>query len=57
MAAVVIGIILTILQSGWLVVSGLMIIPAVIVAVVAIFAIQIVLSILKGVFNLIYKRF
>ncbi|GEM_PF-1928987 len=54
---VILGIIIAILQTGWLVISGLMIIPAIIVAVVVIVVIQIVLSILKGIFNMIYKRF
>lgn len=57
MIAVVLGLIISILSTGWLVISGLMIIPALIVAFIAIFVIQLCLLILKGIFNQIRKRF
>lgn len=50
------AIIIAFLMNGWLVVSKLMIIPAIIVAFIAIFAIQIVLVILSGIFSQIRKR-
>lgn len=57
MIIVVVGLILIGLSAGWLVISGLMLIPAVIIAVVSIFVLQIVLMIIKGLFNLIRKHF
>jgi len=57
MILVVLGLIIAGLAAGWLVISGLMIIPAIIVAFIAIFALQIVIMILKGIFNMIRKRF
>lgn len=56
MIVVIGGLILAGLSAGWLVISGLMIIPAIIVALVAVFAIQIAIMILKGIFNMIRKR-
>lgn len=56
MIVVIGGMILAGLSAGWLVISGLMIIPAVIIAVISIFAIQIAIMILKGIFNMIRKR-
>ncbi|QCE39931.1 hypothetical protein [Psychroserpens sp. NJDZ02] len=57
MILVVGGLILIGLSAGWLAISGLMLIPAVIVAIVAIVVLQIILMIIKGIFNIIRKRF
>ena len=57
MIIVVGGLILAGLSAGWLVLSGLMLIPAIIVALVVVFALQLILGIIKGIFNLIRKRF
>ncbi len=53
----VIGIFVAFLESGWIVISGLMVIVGVIVGFVMIIVLQILLMILRGIFNQIRKRF
>ncbi|WP_064966183.1 hypothetical protein [Tenacibaculum ovolyticum] len=57
MIIVVGGLILAGLSAGWLVISGLMLIPAVIAAFIVVFVLQIVIMIVKGIFQKIRKRF
>jgi hypothetical protein len=57
MIVTIIAIILGFLANGWLVISTLMIIPAIIVALVVIVAVQISILIIKGIIHQIYKRF
>ncbi|WP_024480529.1 hypothetical protein [Cellulophaga baltica] len=52
----VIGIFMAFLASGWIVVSGLMFIVGIGVAFVLIFVMQILILILRGIFNHIRKR-
>ncbi len=54
---VVVGIFLAFLASGWIVISGLMVLAGFVVAFILIFVLQIVLMILRGIFNQIRKRF
>ncbi|QKX06034.1 hypothetical protein HN014_14340 [Aquimarina sp. TRL1] len=53
----VLGIFLGFLANGWIVVSGLMILVGIVVAFIFVFVLQIILMILKGIFNQIRKRF
>ncbi len=54
---VVVGIFLAFLASGWIVISGLMVLVGFVVAFILIFVLQIALMILRGIFNQIRKRF
>jgi hypothetical protein len=53
----VLAIFFAFLESGWIVVSGLMLIPAFIVGIIGVIIIKIIIGILKGTFKQIYKRF
>lgn len=54
---VVVGIFIGFLAAGWLVVSGLMIILGLVIGFVVVFVLQILIMILKGIFDNIRKRF
>lgn len=56
MVIAVLGMIGGFLASGWLVISGLMIFPAIGVALVTIIAVQIAIQIVKGIVHQIRKR-